>query len=137
MGRSVRPLRRKIQRRKDYLSRHLRTVTRKQCSDIKAEEEYVISQTYGLFDFIQTNGIITRYVGQSLSSQKNDQSQRNTRTRKQIQNNHSLEEGTPQNNINSIQTSNQPSTFKMDQSNGIHMEFIFKKRGHSPETDRL
>ena len=68
---------------------------------------------------------------------KNDQSQRNTCTRIQIQNNHSLEEGTPQNNISSIQASNQPSTTKMDQINWIHMEFIFKKRGHSPETDRL
>ena len=38
---------------------------------------------------------------------------------------------------NSIQANNRPSNSKLDKINGIDMESIFEKRGHSPETNRI
>ena len=72
-----------------------------------------------------------------MSALKTDQSQRNTRTSEQNQNNQSLETSTPQKNTISFQTIIRPSTSKIDEINGIDMAFIYKKRGHSTETDIL
>ena len=57
--------------------------------------------------------------------------------RERNRNTHLLQ-ASPSTNSNSNSFKNsQPPTNKMDKVNGIDMEFIFKKRGHSPETKCL
>ena len=104
--------------------------------ETKAEEEFVINQIYGLFEFNRTIRSITQFIERTAASQQIDQSQHGKQLQEQHLTVHSSE--TSLNSINLVNSlSKQPSKASMDKVNGIEMEFIFKKRGHSPETDRL
>ena len=103
----------------------------------------MINQIHGLFDFIQTNGSIKRFTQRTKSRQKSNQSQHDTRKREQNKQSHSLEASLQSNGVNptsSIKLLNlnqsAPDT-KMDKVNGIDMQFIYQKRGLSPDTYRL
>ena len=128
----------------DYLSRH--PISNSEESEIndetlrqeetEAEEEFVINQIYGLFEFNRTIGIITQFIERTAASQQTDQSQQGKQLREQHLTGHSSE--TSLNNINLVNSlSKQPPKANMNNVNGIEMKFIFKKRCHSPETDRL
>ena len=62
----------------DYLSRHPiangdKTDAERKTDDqdeIEAEEEFVVIQNYGLFEFVRTKGSIMRNIEQSASSRK-------------------------------------------------------------------
>ena len=125
----------------DYLSRH--PIAHSDASEIndktfrqeetEAEEKFVINQIYGLFDFNRTVGSITQFIEQTTALQQTDQSQREQQMREQHRTGHSFE--TSLNSINLL--CKQPLKVSMDKVNGMEMEFIFKKGGNSPETDRL
>ena len=130
----------------DYLSRHpiVNTAENEKENDIsgqsetESEEEFVINQIHGLFDVIQTNGSIKRFAERTKPRQKTDQSQHDIRKREQNKQNHSLEASPSLNSINPTSkllklVQSAPNT-KMDKVNGIDMQFIYKKRGHSPDT---
>ena len=51
---------------------------------MKAVEEFVINQIYGLFDFIRTIGTITQFFERTTPLQRTDQSQRGLRTHQLI-----------------------------------------------------
>ena len=130
----------------DYLSRHPILTERHaetpcENEEKEAEEEFVINQIYGLFEFNRTNGSITQHIQRQSSASKSDQSQRTKQTREQTNNKDSIQTFSPRNNIepsNSTKVENKvPQMSKMDKVNGIDIEFIFKKRGHSPETSKL
>ena len=76
-----------------------------------------------------------------LPAENSDQSERRTQIRKQTNREHSIQTFSPQKDIDSPNNSNldlqAPKMSKMDRVNGIDLKFIFKKRGHSPETSRL
>ena len=110
-------------------------------TETESEGEFVINQIHGLFNFIQTNGSIKRFAERTKPRQKTDQSQHDIRKREQNKENHSLEASPSLNGINptsklSKLDQSAPNT-KMDKVNGIDMQFIYKKRGHSPDTYRL
>ena len=75
----------------DYLGRHPivntgENATKNKLSgqnEAESEEEFVINQIHGLFDFIQTNGSIKRFTERTKTKQKTDQSQRGTCKREQ------------------------------------------------------
>ena len=130
----------------DYLSRHPiltehQAETSCENEEKEAEEEFVINQIYGLFEFNCTNGSITQHIQRQLSATKSDQSHRTKQTREQTNNRDSIQTFSPRNNIepsNNTKLENKvPRMSKMDKVNGIDIEFIFKKRGHSPETNKL
>ena len=110
----------------DYLSHHPSTHSDESEVDQKtdrqekrqAEEDFVINQIYGLFDFNQTVGSIER----STAPQRTDQSQRSKRTREQYRTAHSFE--TSLSSINLI--NKQRLKASMDKVNAIEMNFIFK-----------
>ena len=66
----------------DYLSRHPIVNTGENAAEnnfsgqneAESEEEFVINQIHGLFDFIQTNGSIKRFKERTKPKQKTDQS---------------------------------------------------------------
>ena len=104
--------------------------------ETEAEEEFVINQINNLFEFNRTIGSITQFIERTAASQQIDQSQHSKHLREQHSTGHSSE--TSLNSINLVKSlRKQPSKASMDKVNGIEMEFIFKKRGHFPETDRL
>ena len=135
----------------DYLSRHpiVSTVENETESSVsglfetEAEEEFVINQIHGLFDIIQMNGRIMRLKEPTKSRQKNDQSPHGTRKREQNEKVYSREASTSSNGVYSISPNKPPksnclpSKAKMDKVNDIDIYFIYKMRGHSPETHRL
>ena len=130
----------------DYLSRHPiihehETETPHEGDESEAEEEFVINQIYGLFEFNRTNGSITQHMRRPPPVKNSDQSERRTQVRKQNNREHSIQTFSPQKDIDSPNNSNfdsqAPKMSKMDRVNGIDLQFIFKKRGHSPETSRL
>ena len=106
--------------------------------ETESEEEFVISQIHGLFDFIQTIGSIKKFTERTKPRQKIDQSQHDIRKREQNKPNHLLEASLPSNGVNptlKLSNLNQfASEAKMDKVNGIDMRFIYKKSGHSPKT---
>ena len=94
-----------------------------------------------LFDFIQTNGSIKRFGERTKPKQKTDQSQDDICKREQNKQNHSLEASQPLNGVDPTSKllkfdQSAPNT-KMDKVNGIDMQFIYKKKGHSPDSYRL
>ena len=101
--------------------------------EIEAEEEFVINQIYGLVDFNRTIGSITQFIERTTLPQRTDQSQHGMRTREQKPTGNSLK--TSSNSINLI--SKQPLKVRMDKFNGIDMEVIFEKSGHSPKLHQL
>ena len=123
----------------DYLSRHPIAhdsgTERSYAHDKKeAEKELVIHQIYGLFEFSRTDGSITQHINRPSSVPKSDQSRHSIQTCEQTKN-------LPRNNNKPANSDNfkinSPSKSKMDKVNGIDLEFIFKKKGHSPETSRF
>ena len=133
----------------DYLSRHPIVNTAENetenylsgQTETESEEEFVINQIHGLFDFIRTNGSIKKFTERTKPRQQIDQSHHVIRKREQNRQNHLLEASLPLNGVNptlKLSKLNQPSSeAKMDKVNGIDMHFIYKKRGQSPETYRL
>ena len=130
----------------DYLSRYL-ILTERQAEtpceneEKEAEDEFVINQLYGLFEFNRTNGSITQHIQRQSLASKSDQSQRTKQTREQTNNRDSIQTFSPRNNIQPSNSANfekkVPQMSKMDKINGIDIKFIFKKRGQSPETSKL
>ena len=133
----------------DYLSRHAIVNTAENetenyvsgQSETESQEQFVINQIHGLFDFIQTNRSIKKFLERTKPRQKTDQSQHGIRKREQNKQNRLLEALVPSNRVNpTLKHSilNQPaSEAKMDKVNDIDMHFIYKTRGHSPDTNRL
>ena len=133
----------------EYLSRHPIVNTGENAAgnnfscqnEAESEEEFVINQIHGLFDFIQTNGSIKRFTERTKPKQKTDQPQRGTCKREQNKQTHLLKTSIPLNGVNQILSkkhlNKSATTSKMDKVNGIDMHFIFKKREHSPDTLRL
>ena len=129
----------------DYLSRHpiipseIAELENKAdgLTEAEAEEEFVISQIYGLLEFNQKRGSIKQFTERNDTTEKFNQSQRGSNTCERNQNTHLLKASPlPNSSIpNSFKILPSPSN-KMDKVNGIEMDFIFKKRGHSPETKR-
>ena len=77
-------------------------------NETEADEEFVVNQIYGLFEFNRARGSIKQFSKQTTEKENSDQSQHSKDVRERNPNTH-----------------------------GIDMEFIYKKRGHSPETKRL
>ena len=130
----------------DYLSRHPIThqheaETPCENEESEAEEEFVINQIYGLFESNRVNGSITQHIRRPPLASKSDQSQRRKQARDQASNRKSIQTSPPRNSSESSNSANfenkGPQMSKMDKVNGIDIEFIFKKRGHSPETIKL
>ena len=133
----------------DYLIRHPIVNTGENAAEnnfsgqneAESEEEFVINQIHGIFEFIQTNRSIKRFTERTKPKQKTDQSQRGTCKREQNKQTHSLKTSIPLNGVNQISSTkpenNSATTSKMNKVNGIDMHFIFKKRGHSSDTLRL
>ena len=132
----------------DYISRHpiVNTAENETENDgsgqtEKESEEFVINQIHGLFDFIQTNGSIKRFTERTKPRQKSDQSHHDIRKREQNKQNHSLEASLSLNRVNPtsklLKFDHSAPKTKMDHVNGIDMQFIYEKRGHSSDTNRL
>ena len=137
----------------DYLSRHLIVPTEVTELENNADgqnkrEAEVVNQSYSLFEFIQMRESIKRFIEQTSVSENSDQSQSDKHVLEQNQKNHSLKTSALPNGINSTEliqinsNKNSPPNnlspiCKMDKVNGINMQFIYKKRGHSPEKQRL
>ena len=108
-------------------------------NDTEAEEEFVVNEIYGHFEFNQTRGGIKQFTEQVTVRENSDQSQSDKNISEQNQNNHLLKTSSLSNSINS-NASNKTlpsSTNQIDKVNGLDMDFIYKKRGHSLETKRL
>ena len=105
----------------------------------EAEEEFVTNQIYGLFEFNCANGSITHNSERSSPTEDVNQSQNNTQKCKPVRTENSIQTFSTLNSIKPSKRSEDitPLIPTMDKVNGIDMNFIFKKRGHSPETDRL
>ena len=125
----------------DYLSRHPiihehETETPHEGDESEAEEEFVINQIYGLFEFNRTNGSITQHMRRPPLVKNSDQSERRTQVRKQNNCEHSIQTFSPQKDIDSPNNSNfdsqAPKMSKMDRVNGIDLQFIFKN-GDTPQ----
>ena len=133
----------------DYLGQHpiVNTAENETENDVSgqtktdSEKEFVINQIHSLFNFIQTNGSIESFTERTKPRQKIDQSQHEIRKREQNNQNHSLETSLPLNGVKLTSKllkfdQSAPNT-KMDKVNGIDMQLICKKRGHSPDIYRL
>ena len=130
----------------DYLSRHpivsIKTTELENKADglgeAEAEEDFVINQIYGLLESNQRLGSIKRFTERNETKKNFDQSQSDNNTHERNQNNHLRKPSPLPNNLvpNSLKTL-PSSNNKTDKVNGIDMEFVYKKRGHSPETKRL
>ena len=71
-------------------------------NEAESEEEFVINQIHGLFDFIQTNGSIKRFTERTKARQKTDQSQHGTYKCEQNEQTHLLKTSIPLNGVNQI-----------------------------------
>ena len=130
----------------DYLNRHpivpteLTELENKAdgLNETEAEEEFVINQIYGLFEFNQTRGSIGRFTEQAITRETLDQSQGDKNIREQNQNNHSFKTSSlpKSSDSNALVKTLPSSTSKMDKINGIDINFIYKTRGFTPETKR-
>ena len=106
-------------------------------SEADADEEFVVNQIYGLFEFNHGRGSIKRFTEQATARENFDQSQRDKNIREQKSNTHLLKTSSLPNSVISLNKISLSSNNNMDKVNGIEMEFIYKKRGHSPEPKRL
>ena len=116
----------------NFLSRHPITYSDESEVDSKtdrreeteAEEEFVINQIYGLFEFNRTVGNKTQFIERTTAPQRAHHPQCGRQTRERSQTGQSLEALS-----NSISIVNkQPLKVSMDKVNGIDIEFILKKR---------
>ena len=129
----------------DYLSRHpigpteIAELENKADgkNETEADEEFVVIQIFGLFEFNRARGSIKRFTEQATAREKSDQSQRDKNIREQNSNTHLLKTSSLPNSVNSLNKTSPSSNNKMDKVNGIDMDFIYKKRDHSPKTKRL
>ena len=130
----------------DYLSRHPIVPTEVTelenkadgLNETEAAEEFVINQIYGRLEFNQKRGIIKRFTEQNATKDNFAQSQCDNNTHERNQNTHLLKASPLPSSIVPESFETLPSSNnKMDKVIGIDMEFIYKKRGHSPETKRL
>ena len=130
----------------DYLSGHpmvneLGTEELNANEEKEAEEEFVINQIYSLFEFNRTNGSITQHIKRPHSATNSSQSQCRARTREQNSREQSDQTFSPSDNTELIDNSKylpkSTAMSKIDKVNGIDLQFIFKKRGHFPDTGRL
>ena len=129
----------------DYLSRHPIVPTESVelenkaggQSKAEADEEFVANEIYALFEFNQARGSIKRFTEQATARENLDQSQRNKNIREQISDTHLLKTSSLPNSVNSLNKISPSSNNKKDKVNGIDMDFIYKKKGYSPETERL
>ena len=126
----------------DYLSRHPIVPTEVTelenkadgLNKAEAEEEFVINQINGLLEFNQKRGSIKRFTEQNATKENSDQSQSDNSTHERNQNTHLLKASPlPNSTVPKSFKTLLSSNSKMDKVNGIDMEFIYKKRGHSPE----
>ena len=103
-------------------------------NETEAEEEFVVNQIYGLFEFNQTRGSIRRFTEQATAREALDQSQGDKNIREQNQNNHSFKTSSLLNSADSkaLVKTFPCSSSKMDKINGIDMNFIYKKMGPLP-----
>ena len=98
----------------DYLSRHpivneLGTEELNANEEKEAEEEFVINQIYGLFEFNRTIGSITQHIKRPCSATNSSQSQRRTRTREQNSRERSDQTFSPSNNTELIDNPKHPN----------------------------
>ena len=129
----------------DYLSRHPIVPTETAefenkadgQSEAEADEEFFVNQKYGLLEFNQARGSIKRFTEQITARENFDQSQRDKNIREQNSNTHLLKTSSLPNNVNSLNKILPSSNNKRDKTNGNDKDFIYKKRGHFPETKRL
>ena len=127
----------------DYLSRHPIAPTEiaelenkaDGQNQVEADEKFVVNQIYGLFEFNPERRSIKRFTEQLNTRENFDQSQRDKNVREQNSNTHLLKTSPRSISINA-KNRKLPNS-RMDKVNGIDMNFIYKKRGHSPETKRL
>ena len=107
----------------DYLSRHPiihehETETPREGLEREAEEEFVINQIYGFFEFNRTNGSITQHMRRPLLVEISDQSERRTQICKQTNREHSIQTFSPQKDRHSPETSRlRTERFKLLQPN--------------------
>ena len=115
------------------------TETQRENDEKEVEEEIMINQNNRLFVFNRVNGSITQYSERSSPTEDVNQSQNNTQKCKSVQTENSIQTFSPLNSIKPSKRSKDitPLIPTMDKVNSIDMNFIFKKRGHSPGTDRL
>ena len=108
-------------------------------NEAEPEEDFVVYQIYCLFEFNQMRGSIKRFTEQATARKNFDQSQDDKNTRERNQNTPLFKVSSLPNSVepNSLNKTLPSSQSKMDKVNGINVEFIYKKRGHSPETKRL
>ena len=124
----------------DYLSRHPNIYTSESEAENETnrreetdyEEEFVNNEIYGFFGFNRTIGSVTQFIERTAHSQRTDQSQRGAHTRERNQNGRSLE-ALPI-SISSINPATHTKKVKMDNVNGIEMEFFFKNEATPPKT---
>ena len=133
----------------DYLSRHPIVNTGENATEnnfsgqneAESEEEFVIIQIHGLIDFIQTNGSIKRFTERTKTKQKPTNHSAVHASVNKINILICSKTSIPLNGVNQISSAKSldkpATTSKMDKVNGIDMHFIFKKRGHSPDTHML
>ena len=130
----------------DYLSRHP-ILTERQAEtpceneEKEAEEEFVMNQIYGLFEFNRTNGSITQHIQRQSSASKSDQSQRTKQTREQINNGDSIQTFSPRKKLNRQTAQTLRIKYRKCQkwikSMELTSNLFSRKRGHSPETSKL
>ena len=123
-----------------YQSKRSKTNKGQDRSDNKTESPKECQRTQ-ILSGIQTNGSIKRFTERTKTKQKTDQSQRGTCKREQNKQTRLLKTSIPLNGVNQISSAKSldksATTSKMDKVKGIDMHFIFKKRGHSPDTLKL
>ena len=127
----------------DYLSRHPIVPTEiaelenkaDGQDEAEADEEFVINQIYGLFEFNRERGSMKRFTERLNTRENLNQSQHDKNVREQNPSIHLFKTSPPSTSINAMNC--KLSNSKLDKVNGIDMNFIHKKRGHSPETKRL
>ena len=117
----------------DYLSRH--PIVPTEIAELEnkadgqreaeADEEFVVNQLYGLFEFNQARESIKRFTEQATARENSDQSQRDKNIREQNSNTHLLKTSSLPNRVNSLNKISPSSNNKMDKVNGIDMDFIY------------
>ena len=116
----------------DYLSRHPFAPTEIAELENKADgqnetesdEEFVVNQIYGLFEFNRARGSIKQFSKQTTERENFDQSQHSKNVRERNPNTHLFKTSPPLNSANTVNQILSNSKNKMDKVNGIDMEFI-------------
>ena len=116
----------------DYLSRHpiipteiaeLENKTDGQ-NETEADEELVVNQIYGLFEFNRARGSFKQFNKQNNARESSDQSQQSKSVRERISNIHLFKTSSLPNSVNTVNQTLLNLNKKMDKVNGIDMDFI-------------